>query len=250
MTTKDGSSASLPFFFILKMVESNSREFHYHLSFQVFCHSVTYYLENVWNFIVNNFILFCSTYFNFWFSRNSSFFCYSLGDPVFIKSTGPNEAEMLTSQGAIYRTANGGLNWKAQVKETIDATLNRVSSSGTSGASFFNGKVANQVRKHTSPYIPPSVPVTYTFLYIRSSPFSSWIRLQFWSRAWISHFHNHAWRSEMWTGTISQSPPAGIYSSPGALGRSTGSLTTVARPAEFKTWGSSVETSNKVSGCL
>ena len=52
---------------------------------------------------------------------------------------------MITSQGAIYTTVNGGLNWKAQVKETIDATLNRVSSSGTSGASFFTGKIANQV---------------------------------------------------------------------------------------------------------
>ena len=31
------------------------------------------------------------------------------------------------------------------MKETIDATLNRVSSSGTSGASFFTGKIANQV---------------------------------------------------------------------------------------------------------
>jgi len=47
--------------------------------------------------------------------------------------------------GAVYVTSNGGLNWKAQVKETIDATLNRVSSSGTSGASFFTGKIATQV---------------------------------------------------------------------------------------------------------
>ena len=60
---------------------------------------------------------------------------------------------MLTSQGAIYKTVNGGLNWKAQVKETIDATLNRVSSSGTSGASFFNGKVANQLRDSNGNYI-------------------------------------------------------------------------------------------------
>lgn len=60
---------------------------------------------------------------------------------------------MLTSQGAIYKTVNGGLNWKAQVKETIDATLNRVSSSGTSGASFFNGKVANQIRDVNGNYI-------------------------------------------------------------------------------------------------
>jgi len=75
------------------------------------------------------------------------------GDPVFIKSTGSNEAEMMTSQGAIYTTSNGGLNWKAQVKETIDATLNRVSSSGTSGASFFNGKVQNQIRDRNGNYI-------------------------------------------------------------------------------------------------
>lgn len=68
------------------------------------------------------------------------------GDPCSIKATGPGQAEMITTQGAIYYTVNGGLNWKAQVKETIDATLNRVSSSGTSGASFFTGKIANQVR--------------------------------------------------------------------------------------------------------
>lgn len=67
------------------------------------------------------------------------------GDPSSIISTGANKAEMITSQGAVYVTSNGGLNWKAQVKETIDATLNRVSSSGTSGASFFTGKIANQV---------------------------------------------------------------------------------------------------------
>lgn len=68
------------------------------------------------------------------------------GEPVSIKATSPSKAEMITSQGAIYTTENGGLNWKAQVKETIDATLNRVSSSGTSGASFFSGKIINQVR--------------------------------------------------------------------------------------------------------
>lgn len=75
------------------------------------------------------------------------------GDPVFILSTGSNEAEMMTSQGAIYKTVNGGLNWKAQVKETIDATLNRVSSSGTSGASYFNGKVSNQIRDKNGNYL-------------------------------------------------------------------------------------------------
>lgn len=66
------------------------------------------------------------------------------GDPCSIVALGPDKAEMITSRGAIYTTANGGLNWQAQVKETIDATLNRVSSSGTSGASFFTGTIINQ----------------------------------------------------------------------------------------------------------
>eukprot|EP00595_Chromulina_sp_UTEXLB2642_P000321 CAMPEP_0196761694 /NCGR_PEP_ID=MMETSP1095-20130614/1004_1 /TAXON_ID=96789 ORGANISM="Chromulina nebulosa, Strain UTEXLB2642" /NCGR_SAMPLE_ID=MMETSP1095 /ASSEMBLY_ACC=CAM_ASM_000446 /LENGTH=360 /DNA_ID=CAMNT_0042111577 /DNA_START=204 /DNA_END=1283 /DNA_ORIENTATION=- len=75
------------------------------------------------------------------------------GDPVSIKATGAGAAEMITSQGAIYTTVNGGLNWKAQVKETIDATLNRISSSGTSGASYFTGKLANQIRDVNGNYL-------------------------------------------------------------------------------------------------
>lgn len=75
------------------------------------------------------------------------------GEPCSIIATGPGKAEMITNQGAIYTTVNGGLNWKAQVKETIDATLNRVSSSGTSGASFFSGKISNQVRDKNGNYI-------------------------------------------------------------------------------------------------
>jgi hypothetical protein len=83
---------------------------------------------------------------------------------------------MTTSTGAVYKTTNSGRNWKvrhppvvyaygggadacsltdfawygfgwthtatpqAQVKETIDATLNRISSSGVQGASFFSGE--------------------------------------------------------------------------------------------------------------
>ena len=61
------------------------------------------------------------------------------GEPTGILATGPNSAEMITSSGAVYTTENAGRNWKAQVKETIDATLNRVSSSGVSGASYFTG---------------------------------------------------------------------------------------------------------------
>ena len=52
------------------------------------------------------------------------------GDPYSIVALGPGKAEMSTSAGAIYTTENAGRNWKAEVRETIDATLNRVSSSG------------------------------------------------------------------------------------------------------------------------
>ena len=52
------------------------------------------------------------------------------GDPFGIVALGAGQAEMSTSAGAIYTTDNAGRNWKAQVRETIDATLNRVSSSG------------------------------------------------------------------------------------------------------------------------
>ena len=75
------------------------------------------------------------------------------GEPIGIISTGPSKVEMITSQGAVYTSSNGGLNWKSLVKETIDATLNRVSSSGTSGASFFTGKIANQIRDINGNYI-------------------------------------------------------------------------------------------------
>ena len=102
------------------------------------------------------------------------------GEPTSIKATGLGKAEMITSQGAVYTTVNGGLNWKAQVKETIDATLNRVSSSGTSGASFFTGKIANQVRllcSHCSEAV--SMPFSYYhFYYTLSIPI-------------ISHLLNH-----------------------------------------------------------
>merc|ERR1719261_1495155 len=59
------------------------------------------------------------------------------GDPYSIVALGPGKAELATSAGAIYTTENAGRNWKAEVRETIDATLNRVSSSGVQGASYF-----------------------------------------------------------------------------------------------------------------
>lgn len=78
------------------------------------------------------------------------------GEPTSILSLGPNKAEMTTSSGAVYVTENAGRNWKAQVKETIDATLNRISSSGVSGASYFTGSIVNQQRDDDGSYIAVS----------------------------------------------------------------------------------------------
>lgn len=63
------------------------------------------------------------------------------GEPKLIVSLGPGKAEMATNSGAIYLTDNDGKNWRSQVSETIDATLNRVSASGVSGGSYFTGSV-------------------------------------------------------------------------------------------------------------
>lgn len=78
------------------------------------------------------------------------------GEPQSIIALGPNRAEMTTSSGAIYTTDNAGRNWKAQVKETIDATLNRISSSGVSGASYFSGSIISQVRDDLGAYLAVS----------------------------------------------------------------------------------------------
>jgi len=75
------------------------------------------------------------------------------GEPTAILATGPNSAEMITSSGAVYVTENAGRNWRAQVKETIDATLNRISSSGVSGASYFTGNIVNEQRDNKGAYI-------------------------------------------------------------------------------------------------
>lgn len=78
------------------------------------------------------------------------------GEPTSITSLGPGKAEMTTSSGAIYVTENAGRNWKAQVKETIDATLNRISSSGVMGASYFTGSIVNQQRDDDGSYLAVS----------------------------------------------------------------------------------------------
>jgi len=78
------------------------------------------------------------------------------GEPSTIIGLGSGNAEMTTSTGAIYYTTNGGLNWKAQVKETIDATLNRISSSGVKGASYFSGSIALTHRDDQGKYLAVS----------------------------------------------------------------------------------------------
>jgi photosystem II stability/assembly factor-like uncharacterized protein len=75
------------------------------------------------------------------------------GEPISITALGPDSAEMTTSSGAVYITDNGGRNWKAQVKETIDSTLNRTISSGVSGASYFTGSIIGVIRDLSGKYL-------------------------------------------------------------------------------------------------
>lgn len=78
------------------------------------------------------------------------------GEPTSILALGPNMAEMTTNSGAVYITENAGRNWKAQVKETIDATLNRISSSGVSGASYFTGSIIGDRRDDSGAHLAVS----------------------------------------------------------------------------------------------
>lgn len=78
------------------------------------------------------------------------------GDPYGIIALGAGKAELSTSAGAIYTTENSGRNWKAQVRETIDATLNRVSSSGVQGASYFSGAINTIQRDADGAYLAVS----------------------------------------------------------------------------------------------
>ena len=75
------------------------------------------------------------------------------GDPYGIVALGRGKAELSTSAGAIYTTENAGRNWKAEVRETIDATLNRVSSSGVQGASYFSGSINDIQRDADGSYL-------------------------------------------------------------------------------------------------
>lgn len=78
------------------------------------------------------------------------------GEPVSITALGPGSAEMTTNAGAVYVTNNSGRNWKAQVRETIDATLNRTISSGVTGASYFTGSIISVLRDAYGAYLAVS----------------------------------------------------------------------------------------------
>jgi photosystem II stability/assembly factor-like uncharacterized protein len=78
------------------------------------------------------------------------------GEPVSITALGKQKAEMTTNAGAVYVTENAGKNWKAQVRETIDATLNRTISSGVTGASYFTGSIISVLRDNSGGYLAVS----------------------------------------------------------------------------------------------
>ncbi|XP_027098009.1 photosystem II stability/assembly factor HCF136, chloroplastic isoform X1 [Coffea arabica] len=78
------------------------------------------------------------------------------GDIVYIKATGEKSAEMVTDEGAIYVTSNGGYNWRAAVQETVSATLNRTVSSGISGASYYTGTFSTVNRSPEGNYVAVS----------------------------------------------------------------------------------------------
>jgi len=75
------------------------------------------------------------------------------GLPQVITSLGEGKAEMATTSGAVYSTENNGRNWTSKVKETVDATLNRASGGGVSGASYFTGSVKSIKRDSAGKYL-------------------------------------------------------------------------------------------------
>merc|ERR1712094_146504 len=65
------------------------------------------------------------------------------GEPSGVTALGGSKAEMTTSTGAIYTTTNAGRNWKAEVKESIDATLNRGTPRRTTAMGYVGNNAAN-----------------------------------------------------------------------------------------------------------
>ncbi|GJP54204.1 hypothetical protein CLOM_g13299 [Closterium sp. NIES-68] len=113
------------------------------------------------------------------------------GTPVAITAVGERAAEMVTDEGAIYVTANGGYNWRAAVEETISATLNRTVSSGISGASYYTGSVSTINRSPDGSYVAVSS---------RGNFFLTWEPGQtFWqphNRSSARRIQNMGWRAD------------------------------------------------------
>ncbi|CAI5478190.1 unnamed protein product [Closterium sp. Yama58-4] len=113
------------------------------------------------------------------------------GTPVSIFATGERAAEMVTDEGAIYVTANGGYNWRAAVEETISATLNRTVSSGITGASYYTGSVSTINRSPDGSYVAVSS---------RGNFFLTWEPGQtFWqphNRSSARRIQNMGWRAD------------------------------------------------------
>lgn len=76
------------------------------------------------------------------------------GIPILVHATNDKGgAELCTDQGGLYTTTNAAQTWKAEVEETVDATLNRTVSSGISGASYYTGTFGTISRSDDGRYI-------------------------------------------------------------------------------------------------
>ncbi|KAG0477769.1 hypothetical protein HPP92_012488 [Vanilla planifolia] len=115
------------------------------------------------------------------------------GDMVYIKATGDKSAEMVTDQGAIYTTSNGGYNWRAAVQETVSATLNRTVSSGISGASYYTGTFNTVNRSPDGRYVAVSSRGNF---YLTWEPGQSQPYWQPHNRAVARRIQNMGWRTD------------------------------------------------------
>ncbi|XP_047318239.1 photosystem II stability/assembly factor HCF136, chloroplastic [Impatiens glandulifera] len=113
------------------------------------------------------------------------------GDLVYIQATGDKGAEMVTDEGAIYVTSNGGYNWKASVQETVSATLNRTVSSGISGASYYTGTFNTVNRSPDGRYVAVSSRGNFYLTWEPGQPY--W---QPHNRAVARRIQNMGWRAD------------------------------------------------------
>jgi photosystem II stability/assembly factor-like uncharacterized protein len=141
------------------------------------------------------------------------------GEPATVTALGGANAEMTTTTGAIYTTTNAGRNWKAGVKETIDATLNRVSSSGVSGASYFTGSVSSLSRAEDGSYLAVSSRGNFYLTWAPGQDF------------WLPHNRGQARRIQN-MGFVGGDPKYGVWMTlnGGSMALSDATATTLAEP--------------------